>query len=66
MAKISYQISWPMTKPQHPIRLKPPQPPPVLPAHAVAGRNYNIEEAVEYLLRQSSDVKEGRRVTLII
>jgi hypothetical protein len=39
---------------------------PASPVHAVAGRNYNVEEAVECLLHQFSDVKEGRKVTLII
>ena len=39
---------------------------PALPAHCVTGRNHNIEQAVKCLSRQSSDVKEGRRVTLVI
>jgi hypothetical protein len=51
---------------KNPIWRKRPRPPPASPVHCVTGRNHNIEQAVKCLSRQSSDVKEGRRVTLVI
>jgi hypothetical protein len=32
----------------------------------LTGRNHNIEQAIKCLSRQSSDMKEGRQVTLVI
>jgi hypothetical protein len=32
----------------------------------LTGRNHNIEQAIKCLLRQSSDMKEGKQVTLVI
>jgi hypothetical protein len=50
-------------KPQHPVRRKRPRPPPALQAYCVTRRNHNIDHAVKCLSHQSSDEKEGRRVT---